>query len=140
MAHVIVVADYLSSHETGHRMLKQQLELDRVELLSEFRVLAQLKDDQQTMIAPGQHVQLLHYFLDTDKWRREHPGQGLVGGLPDPRFEGDKGPYLMFLRRNHHGQFEPLSVRGQPIDSVFVLKRAGEPALRVNYSSPPDRE
>jgi len=132
-ADLVVIAERVGTDDTGRRTEHPDLKpgLPVVELATVFKVLAVLKVDTRATSSDTSRVQLKHYRIDWDEWRRRNspqpgippPGPVNAGSVLD--FRNDVGPYLLFLRRGSGDIYEPVSGHTFPTDSVYLLCKVG---------------
>lgn len=127
-ADAIVIAEprqTTAARRTDHPDFQPRLPV--LELTTTLAILSVIKPVQAATGAIGSELRLLHYRVDLEEWRRMRPAKpdeppaGLVNAGSTLRFEDDKGPYLLFLKRAGDDRYEPLSGHVFPTDSVFLL-------------------
>lgn len=125
-ADLVVVAEWVATEDVGRGVAQpgRESSVPTIESRTTLRILATLKNDGSSPPQAVERVlQLSHYRIDYEQWRRANPGRGLVNTGTALQFQ--KGPYLLFLKRSRDGRYEPLSGHTFPIDSVFLLSKAG---------------
>lgn len=144
-ADLVVVAELVGTRDTGRRALHPGLRppLPALEVESQFRVLTVLKGPET--LAPPDRIQMRHYHVDADQWRKDHPAEsaGVLSDLMTSaihiRFLAGRGPYLLFLTRKVDA-YEPASGLAVPNESIFALSAAGErPPPRVTRAAESSR-
>jgi hypothetical protein len=138
---IAVIAEHIGGHDTGNRSVSPRTGLVRVERVSEFAVLVQLKAEPGRSLTPGATVSVRHWWNDFHQWQENHPGLGLLSSGSDPRevqFTQGKGPYVLFLKRIAEDRFEPVTHNsGSPVDWAFMLRGPGAPAGgEIHYHGP----
>jgi hypothetical protein len=140
-ADIVVIAEHVGGHDAG-RSVSPDSDLARVERLSDFTVLVQLKAEAGKPLRPGTAIVVRHWWSDFDQWYKDHPGLTLIGGGDprDVRFIQGSGPYVLFLKRVDEDLFEPVTHhRGTPVGWAFVLRGPGPTAGEVHYHAPTKR-
>jgi hypothetical protein len=125
---LVIVGKVIDVRDTGRKAKHPELrpDLPVVELETEVEVLGLLKSSPADNIDVSRRIVLLHYRIDMDEWRRQHPpspGQpppGLMNAGDHLTFTPGKETYLLFLKRGRSG-WEPTTGHTFPRQSVFPL-------------------
>jgi hypothetical protein len=127
-ADLVVIATHISTEDTGRRRMHPELRPDvRVaELRTDLKVLQVLKGGAADRLLPGATLTVRHYQVIAE---------GFVNTGSALRFANSRA-YLLFLKHQPGGPYEPISGHTSPTDSVFLLARSDKLPLPLPLSLP----